>query len=277
MNPSIIFFQQGGPSVTNQFFDWFYNGLGGLGGWFLFFLLAVAAVIFLLYDSNQRYLRATGWRLAVILTACLMIPAIIWRFSSIDVRQTLVNFTEAIWYLGLLGGIVPVVLAVGYYVTYQGMVGCIKGHPPYESVVGECPECAREKSSQIVAPAPLPGYQGVVMPAPQPSAPRQPLILKPELPKTAAWMTASDGHTYQLNQGETTIGRGSDNHIQLSGDRTVSRHHAKVVEQNGHFKIYDLGSESGTKVNGHIIRQPMLLETNDEICLGDNITMRFKQ
>ena len=68
-------------TATNSFFRWFYYGLDGLGGWFLFFLVALGVVIWLLYDSYRRRLPALGWRMGIIIAALLLVPAILYRFT----------------------------------------------------------------------------------------------------------------------------------------------------------------------------------------------------
>jgi type II secretory pathway component PulF len=40
--------------ATNAFFIWFFMGLNGLGGWIIFLLLALAAVVWIFYDSSKR-------------------------------------------------------------------------------------------------------------------------------------------------------------------------------------------------------------------------------
>ncbi len=99
-----------------RFFIWFFMGSMG---WGLdhFPAPALAAVVWIFYDSSKRNLPVLGWRLGASLLALLLIPAIIYRFSSAEIRISLDPFAEAIFYLGLLGGILPAVLAIGYYVT----------------------------------------------------------------------------------------------------------------------------------------------------------------
>jgi len=257
-------------TATNQFFLWFYYGLNGLGGWFIFMLVAIISVLWLLYDSNNRHLPVIGWRMAIILIACLTIPAMLYRFTvtnPADITAPLAPFSEPIFYLGLLGGILPPIIAVGYYVTYLGLAGCTRGHI-YEIALGECPDCAR------LATPPTPIAPKVEYTPPVPKAEYSPPSPPPK-PKAHAWLVAKDGHSYQLNLGETTIGRSSKNDIQVAGDTTVGRQHAKVIEQNSHFKIYDLGSTNHTRVNNHIVRQPVLLEHDDELQLGDHTNFRF--
>jgi hypothetical protein len=261
-------------TATNEFFIWFYYGLGGLGGWFIFLLLALVGVIWLLYDSSRRRLPALGWRLAVILTGLLILPAVLYRFTvdpinPVSATSPLYPYSELIFYLGLLGGVLPAVIAVGYYVTFQGLVGCDKGHV-YEAALGQCPECAR-----LAVPVPPPQIirQAAPRPMPMPVPPNPPLPVPK--PKAHAWLISKDGRDYQLNLSETTIGRSSENDIQLSGDTTVSRQHAKVTEQNGHFRLIDMGSDNYTRVNGHVLRQPILLQPDDEIQFGDNTVVQF--
>ena len=262
--------------VTNSFFLWFYYGLNGLGGWFIFLLIALATAIWLLYDSQRRRLPATGWKMGVILLAALIIPAILYRFTVDPLDPTSISaplfpFSEAIFYLGLLGGVLPPVLAIGYFLTFQGLTGCERGHV-YEVALGTCPECNRE-----MAPPPQPvsfNPPAPVRPYPPPEPP-EPAPLQPRKPKAQAWLVSRDGRNYQLNQGETLLGRSSTNDIQISGDTTVGRQHAKILEQNGRFKIIDLGTKNYTRVNGRILREPMLLEPDDEIQCGDNSYFQF--
>ncbi len=258
-------------SATDSFFSWFYTGLNGLGGWFVLLFLALAAVIWIFYDSSTRHLPVTGWRLGVLLTAALLLPAVIFRFSSAEIRDSLSPFLEAMFYLGLLGGLIPVVMGAGYYVTFQGMVACPHGHV-YEEELGECPECAS------LAPAPSqPAYAAPPVQRPPTVGAQQPAAAPPPQPKPKAhaWLIAEDGHSYQLNLGTTSIGKSGRNDIQFIGDTTISREHAKVVEQNGRFRLHDLGSTNGTKVNGRLVRQPILLEPDDRIELGDDTQVTF--
>jgi len=55
----------------------------------------------------------------------------------------------------------------------------------------------------------------------------------------------------------------------------MSNNHAKIVEQNGHYRLNDLASTNGTRVNNRLVREPVLLEPDDEIQFGDNTVVRF--
>jgi hypothetical protein len=255
---------------TNAFFEWFYFGLGGLGGWLIFFLIALAAVIWLMYDSLSRHLPALGWRMGVVLTAMLILPTIVYRFMADNPLSPLAPFSEVIFYLGLLGGVLPFVLAIGYYVTYRGLLGCPQGHI-YDAVLGQCPDPSHHPAQPPLPPPPGQGQYGsgggdVVRPTVPPP---------PSKPKVQAWLNSPEGRTYQLFQGETTIGRSMQNDICLQGDETIGRQHAKIIEQNGRFRLLDLGSKNFTRVNKHIVREPVLLESDDDIQFGDNTILHF--
>ncbi|UCF72873.1 MAG: FHA domain-containing protein [Deltaproteobacteria bacterium] len=73
---------------------------------------------------------------------------------------------------------------------------------------------------------------------------------------------------FQIDKERITIGRSKDNNLILS-DKTVSRHHAEILEtKEGHI-LKDLGSENGTKLNRKSI-QSILLKHKDEIKIGSS-------
>ncbi len=67
---------------------------------------------------------------------------------------------------------------------------------------------------------------------------------------------------------EITIGRQEGNTIRLT-ERNVSRHHARLVRQNGHILIEDLGSYNGTRINGEKIEAPSEIQDGDLVQIGD--------
>ena len=64
-----------------------------------------------------------------------------------------------------------------------------------------------------------------------------------------------------------TIGRAPESHVVLSA-RSVSRHHARIFFEGGHFWIKDLESGNGTTVNGKKIKLQMLGD-DDQIQFGE--------
>lgn len=67
---------------------------------------------------------------------------------------------------------------------------------------------------------------------------------------------------------EITIGRLEGNTIRLT-ERNVSRRHARLVRQNGHVLVEDVGSSYGIHVNGKRIREPIPVGDGDLIQIGD--------
>jgi len=75
------------------------------------------------------------------------------------------------------------------------------------------------------------------------------------------------GQEFEITQLVTTIGRAPDNTIVLP-DPTVSRHHARVDRQGDAFIVSDLGSTSGTWLNGARLTAPQWLREGDTLTLG---------
>ena len=87
----------------------------------------------------------------------------------------------------------------------------------------------------------------------------------------------SSGETFELFARSTSIGRGPDNDI-LIPDRPVSRYHANLIFEEGRFRIRDLGSRFGTKVNGRSVSaQGAWLRNGDKIHLGTRTVLEFTQ
>lgn len=84
---------------------------------------------------------------------------------------------------------------------------------------------------------------------------------------------SEDSFTPKL--GETTIGRDTDNDIQLVYE-SISRHHAKLVNLASVCEIEDLNSSNGTYVQGERISEKCLLQHGDEIKMGDCM-LRFEE
>lgn len=82
-------------------------------------------------------------------------------------------------------------------------------------------------------------------------------------------------NTYTLEKEKTTIGRKSDNDIQLN-DAVASSHHACVtikpneyLEEQLDARLEDLNSTNGTQVNGCVINS-VELRNGDDIQIGSH-------
>ena len=70
----------------------------------------------------------------------------------------------------------------------------------------------------------------------------------------------------ECDRNEVTIGRDSDNDIQID-NISVSRVHARIVKEPNFYLLEDLSSTNGTFVNGKKINKKYLKE-DDEITIG---------
>src|SRR5205085_8899370 len=78
------------------------------------------------------------------------------------------------------------------------------------------------------------------------------------------------GQTFQLDQGNLTLGRGFDCSLRFdsAGDPGVSVHHAIVIGNPDGYYVVDQNSTNGTLVNGRIVESSWLA-TDDIIQLGN--------
>jgi pSer/pThr/pTyr-binding forkhead associated (FHA) protein len=83
---------------------------------------------------------------------------------------------------------------------------------------------------------------------------------------TLAELEVEDESTFPIQQ-VATIGRAPDSNIVLNV-RSVSRHHARIFYEGGHFWIKDLDSGNGTTVNGKRVKLQMLSD-KDRIGFGE--------
>lgn len=81
-----------------------------------------------------------------------------------------------------------------------------------------------------------------------------------------AFLIVDGRRHFALEQAVLNIGRRSDNDLVIQDPR-ASRLHAQVRAREGRFVIFDLGSTSGTKINGRPIRQH-ILQPGDVIAIG---------
>ena len=82
-------------------------------------------------------------------------------------------------------------------------------------------------------------------------------------------------NTFELHNDKTTIGRKSDNDIQLN-DAVASSHHACIImkaneylEEQVDAKLEDLDSTNGTQVNGCMVKS-IELRNGDDIQIGSH-------
>ena len=88
------------------------------------------------------------------------------------------------------------------------------------------------------------------------SDPGQTIIATPKTEMVMRYVAMTDGpskgQSVQLKVGQTSIGRDQGNDIQIS-DASVSREHAVIISSSTDSRIVDLGSSTGTTVNGESV------------------------
>ncbi len=88
--------------------------------------------------------------------------------------------------------------------------------------------------------------------------------------KVSSYMELIDpatGDHFPLSADEVIIGRHGAADIRFP-DMSVSRYHAVLCVSNGVWRVIDLGSKSGTYVNGRQVQEQMTLKDRDEIRFG---------
>jgi hypothetical protein len=85
---------------------------------------------------------------------------------------------------------------------------------------------------------------------------REAVLRSGALPDGAFLIVDGRGH-YALDRPVVNIGRRLDNQLILDNPH-VSRTHAQLRIRDGRFVLFDLGSTTGTKVNGRAIKQHVL-------------------
>ena len=267
-----------------QLVTWWYDW-----GMFLFAFIDLVMIVWVIYDSSMRDTPATGWRLAVIVPALLLIPAIMWRFAGPATQVNLANLQEPFFWIGLAGGIIPFVVGVGYLLSVTGSGATQRSaanvcpiHGQYDARYAACPTCAAEATARRAAGASagrrdertaVDAGAGRDAPTRLGSAPPRERVAKANA-LLYVERGARSGSDYRLNVGATTIGRSSENDIVLDDD-TVSRQHAIIREEQGRFSLSDRGSLDGTYLNGEKLRGAVTLQDGDEIGLGNSL-LRFK-
>jgi hypothetical protein len=78
-----------------------------------------------------------------------------------------------------------------------------------------------------------------------------------------------------LDSAPVTLGRSSDNDLELGDDEFASAHHARVEPRRDGVWVQDVGSTNGTFVNGMKLDSPRKLAPGDVIRVGET-DLRFE-
>src|SRR5260370_42699975 len=91
------------------------------------------------------------------------------------------------------------------------------------------------------------------------------------MPKLHILSGQLEGKVFDLLEERVTIGRGLDNLVRME-DGTMSHHHAMFLLEGDGYKIRDLNSTNGTRVNGMRITETKL-HNGDPVRMG-SVEMR---
>ena len=83
---------------------------------------------------------------------------------------------------------------------------------------------------------------------------------------------AGEPRAFEFDKDEITLGRVMDNDITVN-DKSVSRHHVKILLRQGQVELVDLDSSNGTELNGKQIKKTPLYD-QDIFNMG-NIPVQF--
>jgi hypothetical protein len=217
--------------------------------------IVVALIGWVFSTSRQRRPPATTWQLLTALPALLIIPSLLMRIQTTPM-VTSAHLLEPFFYLGLLGGVVSILAAIGYALTAgQAQPAAAPPPPPRRT---QAPPREARPTARVARPEAAPARK-----APTANA----TLYVQQGPRA--------GSDYRLNLGSTTLGRGRDNDIWIDHPE-VSGDHAMIREEDGRFTLYDRGSTNGTYLNGEMLRGPASLEDGDQISLGQVVTLTFK-
>ena len=134
--------------------------------------------------------------------------------------------------------------------------------PPPRALAQTQQESAVPSDKTAVIQVPTPGA-ATPLPGPGPA---------PDFARLVVLNTNLAGSQFNLPQPEVVIGRTPDNDIALD-HRSISRHHAKITQSEGTFRVTDLGSANGIRVNGDPYSN-VELRRGDILELG-HIQLRF--
>ncbi len=125
-------------------------------------------------------------------------------------------------------------------------------YTPMPAPPGVCPYCGQPQDPMTGACACTPTTAPTPTPAPPPTRPSVPatggVVVVAQATRLVGLDGALAGQRFSVPASGLTVGREADNTL-IVPDLSVSRHHARIAQENGVLVVYDLGSTNGTYVN----------------------------
>lgn len=285
--------------MESLFVTWYNWGI------FLGIFVAVAAAIYTFFDSQQLGDPSQGRTplIVSVIGALLTLPSLYYELTIVrpaangDLLAAMQAMDQFNWLVNTMWiALIGIVIAAAGAIYYVAQVR--QSASNMDMMPTDTQYAPTMTSGPIMSPPPpsmpMPPPPTVAPPPPAPSPPRPPRnptarqAASPVVPATQpihqepparAWLVvqsgARGGSQYGLRtQSLNTIGRDPKGSDLVIDDETVSREHARVRFEQGRFVIYDLGSTSGTYVNGSSVQRQMLYD-DDRISVG-NAHLVFK-
>ena len=237
---------------------WFYYW-----GDFAFFAICVGLILLIFLHSYYKEIKALIYRVLSLLIPILLIPSLIFSFSSIGLKTKLSNYILLFFILGIVSFAILIIISVAYFITSRSdqKGNYCEIHKTYYKE-GLCPICALDfefdansefdRSTKIERDINVKGFL----------------------------INAANSKVYNL-VSSNLIGRGREKdgvkkNVNIENDQFVSRIHAKIIYDGRRFKLSDSSSSSGTFLNGNKINGWVTLEDGDLIKVGKTI-LKFTQ
>jgi len=83
------------------------------------------------------------------------------------------------------------------------------------------------------------------------------------------------GARYPISQAAVTLGRAADCQVVINHP-AIAPHHARITWDGQRFAAHDLGSPSGTSVNGYRLTGPVVFRPGDVLSLGGAVELVFQ-
>lgn len=199
-----------------------------------------------------------GAIVACVISALLLLPAIIWynvRFNIAQASISAVEITLALVYVALWGWVLPLSVTTAYCLFTQPRNSNTSVHIPRH----------RKRTTRGNAVA------GVVpVPRRRPGVPA-PFVFGEDIPW--GWLEHRagrfQGQKLAMKRMVISIGREEDNDIWLDDD-TSSRYHAELAWDAGQIYLTDCDSLNGVLLNGRRIRGTLIIKNGDLIEIGSH-------
>jgi pSer/pThr/pTyr-binding forkhead associated (FHA) protein len=244
---------------TVDFPTWFsYGCFGGLA------ICMLAIAVNTLYTTLRK--RGTTRQLAGAIVACvisalLLLPAIIWyetRFSSLQVTVSVVEVTLALAFVALCGWVLPLSVTTVYCLFTQLRDSNTSGRIPRQLNHRKRTTRGNAIGGEVSLPKRQPGVLA-------------PFVFGEYIPW--GWLEHRSGRfqgqKLALNRAVISIGREEDNDIWLD-DETSSRYHAELFWDSGQVYITDCNSLNGVLLNGRRIRGTLVVKNGDLVEIGSH-------